>query len=216
DEVADMSLNAQAKVLRVIQDLIFQRVGGEESIQTDVRVIAATNKDILEEVRKKNFREDLYYRLNVIPITVPPLRERVSDLPLLLNYFFEKYRPKEEPLKSVSPEGLTILENYRWPGNIRELKNFVERVTIMADEEVISKETVEYYLGKTLSQSGPAHLEKYLDMKLNDAKDNFEREFIESKLEENAYNISKTAEVLGVYPSNLHGKIKKLGIQTKK
>jgi two-component system, NtrC family, nitrogen regulation response regulator NtrX len=214
DEIADMTLSAQAKVLRVIQEQKFERVGGEESISVDVRLIAATNKDIQEEIRQSRFREDLFFRLNVVPIEVPPLRERPEDLPILIEYFSKKFKPQNGGnIKTITKDGHRRLLDYSWPGNIRELKNFIERINIMVDEEEITEETVGYYLGE-IENAGvkDGWLDDFQDMRLNDAKLEFEKTFIESKLSQNGNNISKTAEVLGIYPSNLHGKIKKLGI----
>ena len=217
DEIADMSLSAQAKVLRAIQEMKFERIGGEKTISVDVRVIAATNKDIHKEIQEGNFREDLYFRLNVIPIVVPPLRERKGDIIELVDYFMQKFsNSKREEWKKISPEGMELLKEHPWPGNIRELKNFIERINIMTDEFLISAETVEFYLGEKKQLERTNELEEYFSMKLNDAKDQFEKKLIEQKLKENGYNISKTAAILGIYPSNLHGKIKKLDIETKK
>jgi two-component system nitrogen regulation response regulator NtrX len=198
--------------LRVIQELKFERIGGEKSIDVDVRLVAATNKDIQAEIHHSRFREDLFFRLNVVPIEVPPLRERLEDLPLLVGYFMRKFANGDQQ-KSISKEGYRLLKEYSWPGNIRELKNFVERINIMVDEAEISGDTVQYYLGensRTVARTG--WLDEFNEMKLTDAKNEFERIFIEQKLKENENNISKTAETLGIYPSNLHGKIKKLGI----
>ena len=218
DEIADMSLSAQAKVLRVIQELKFERIGSESSIEVDVRVLAATNKDIAELIRKKQFREDLYFRLNVIPIHLPPLRERKDDIELLVHYFLDKYGPQKqkEGRKEISRDGIARLKEYSWPGNIRELKNFIERITIMSEEQLISSDEVERFLGEKRVNDQENSLNEYSDMKLNDAKDLFEKQFLEQKLKENNFVISKTAECLGIYPSNLHGKIKKLGITIEK
>ena len=214
DEVADMSLSAQAKVLRVIQEMRFERVGGEESIDVDVRVIAATNRNIQTEIAAGNFREDLYFRLNVIPIDVPPLRERPEDLVPLANHFLDEFDPTEgERPKRISEEGMVLLRSYEWPGNVRELKNFIERITIMSDEEVIGPDTIREHLGQNRLQTGDSGMQEYSDMGLNEARDRFERKYIVQKLEENGYNISRAAQALGVYPSNLHGKIKKFGIE---
>lgn len=218
DEVADMSLNAQAKVLRVIQEKKFERIGAEQSIEVELRLIAATNKNIKKEIEQKRFREDLYFRLNVIPIHVPPLRERREDIPVLVDYFLEKFsapKLKEGP-KRIDAGGMKVLREYEWPGNIRELKNFIERITIMSDERLISADTVRKYLGDKLKTEGGDELQDFSGMKLNDAKDLFEKKLLTKKLAENEYVISKTAEVLGIYPSNLHGKIKKLGIKIQK
>lgn len=219
DEIADMSLNTQAKVLRAIQESTFERIGGEKSISVDVRLLAATNKEILEEIQAGNFREDLYFRLNVVPIEVPPLRERTEDLPQLIDYFMSRFGSQNDgDSKSISAEGLETLKQHRWPGNIRELKNFVERINIMADESIISESTVKYFLGEIqeTKKSLFGVLRDFESLKLNDARNKFEKMFIEQKLSENGSNISRTAEVLGIYPSNLHGKIKKLGIHVER
>lgn len=221
DEVADMSAEAQAKVLRAVQEMRFERVGGEEPIHVNVRIISATNKDIRREIDSGRFREDLYFRLNVIPINVPSLRERNEDLPLLINYFSRKSITPESTgtpgtgLK-FSAEAMELLSNYSWPGNIRELKNFVERVSILADESVIAPDTARYYLGEAtlrpVEQSGT----EYNSMKLAEARDLFEKRIIEHRLNENGGNVSRTAQALGVYPSNLHSKIRKYGIEIRK
>ena len=214
DEVADMSASAQAKVLRVIQELKFERVGGEEQLDVDVRLIAATNKNIHQEIADGRFREDLYYRLNVITIQVPPLRERREDIPLLVEYFASRRRG--DAPKTFSGDAMARLQDFDWPGNIRELKNFVERVTIMVDEPEISADAVDHYLGARGDGGTASVFEEYEGMGLNEAKDSFERAFLVHNLEQNGYNISRTAQELGIYPSNLHGKIRKFGIDTKK
>jgi len=217
DEVADMSLSAQAKVLRAIQEMKFERIGSESTISVNVRIIAATNKDIQEEIHKNTFREDLYFRLNVIPIVVSPLRERRDDIEELVHYFLQKYKdPALIESKNISTEGMKILREYSWPGNVRELKNFIERINIMTDETDISGEIVRYYLDEKKQQENNSELSEYSSMKLNDAKELFEKKLLMEKLKENGYNISKTAEAFGIYPSSLHGKIKKYGIVIKK
>jgi two-component system nitrogen regulation response regulator NtrX len=217
DEIADMSLVTQAKVLRVLQEMRFERVGGEESLTVDVRVISATNKDIREQIRSGRFREDLFFRINVVPITVPPLRERIEDMPELVAYFMEKFkRPSAMEPKTISPEGMRLLCAYHWPGNIRELKNFVERINIMAEELVISASSVKSYLGATPRQEADGTLSAYATMTLAEARDSFERDLIAAKLRENGGNISRAADALGVYASNLHSKMKKLKITAEK
>ncbi|HKK66455.1 MAG TPA: sigma-54 dependent transcriptional regulator [Clostridia bacterium] len=217
DEIADMTLSAQAKVLRAIQEQQFERVGGEKSIQVDIRLLTATNKNIEEEIAAGRFREDLFFRLNVVPIPVPPLRERVEDLPLLVSYFMHKYNPlPDQPPRSFTSEAMKSLQRYSWPGNIRELKNFIERINIMTDEPEISAELVSHFLQEKKIQKVPQGLQKYSEMQLNEAKADFERTLLEQRLEQCDYNISRTAQDLGIYPSNLHGKIKKYGIKTKK
>ncbi|MBN2659245.1 MAG: sigma-54-dependent Fis family transcriptional regulator [Spirochaetales bacterium] len=216
DEVADMSLSAQAKVLRAIQEMKFERVGGEQSISVDVRILSATNKNIAEEIEQGNFREDLFFRLNVIPIKLPALRERTDDLDELIAYFMDKFKKEGTVPKTITSEGMAFLKKYSWPGNIRELKNFLERVNIMCNEQEITLDSVQTYLGEQdkSAESGP--ISNFRDLKLNEAKDKFERELLVYYLKENNYNISKTAQVLGIYPSNLHSKIKKFDIEVKK
>jgi two-component system nitrogen regulation response regulator NtrX len=216
DEIADMSLITQAKVLRVLQEMRFERVGGEEPIQVDVRVIAATNKDIRSEISRGHFREDLFFRINVVPIHVPPLRERLEDMPPLVAYFMEKFkRPSEKAPRTVNPEGMKALCSYHWPGNIREVKNFVERVNIMTEEAVLSAASVKSFLGAAPLATVRA-LSAYDGMSLADARDAFERELIASRLKESGGNVSRAAEALGVYASNLHSKMKKLKMTAEK
>ncbi len=206
DEVGDMSLQTQAKVLRVIETQEFQSVGGSKNIKVDVRIIAATNKDLQEEVKKGNFREDLYFRLNVIPIKVPPLRERREDIPALVSHFLELFAAEygQQP-KTIAPEAAKMLQGYAWPGNIRELKNMLERLVIMTPARTITD------IGLFPSEM-PG--QDYSGMqKLKDAREAFEKEFITSKLRENDWNISRTAEVLDMERSNLHRKIKSYEIK---
>jgi two-component system nitrogen regulation response regulator NtrX len=219
DEVADMALDAQAKVLRAVQEMTFERVGGEEPIHVDVRIISATNKDIRREVEEGRFREDLFFRLNVIPLSVPPLRERKEDLPVLIEYFNRSLKTRLNGAKvpGFTGEAMKLLMKYPWPGNIRELKNFIERVTILVDEAEVSEETARYYLGEAGSRpSMVSPVREYDGMKLGEARDLFEKRLVERRLEENGFNIAKTAQALGVYPSNLHGKVKKFGIEIRK
>ncbi len=218
DEVADMSPETQAKVLRAVQEMCFERVGGEEPVHVNVRIISATNKDIRREVDEGRFREDLYFRLNVLPVVVPPLRERREDLPALIAYFSKKGVGGKagENGPEFSAEAMRLLSEYPWPGNIRELKNFIERVTILSDEPVISGETARRYLGESGPRPQGGAWAAYDSMKLGEARDAFEKQLIERRLEENEYNVSRTAQSLAVYPSNLHSKIKKYGIEVRK
>ncbi|HEC61770.1 MAG TPA: sigma-54-dependent Fis family transcriptional regulator [bacterium] len=217
DEIADMSLHTQAKVLRVIQEMKFERVGGEEAIQVDVRLISATNKNITEEVNAGRFREDLYFRINVIPIYVAPLRERTEDLEELLAYFMKKYKSasKNAP-KTVSAKAMQVLARYPWPGNIRELKNFVERINIMTEEQLIIPETVRIFLGNMEGKETEVIFSAYDSMKLNQARDSFEKDFLVRKLQENQNNITQASKILGITPSSLHNKVKKYGIELKR
>jgi two-component system nitrogen regulation response regulator NtrX len=217
DEIADMSLSTQAKVLRVLQEMKFERIGGEKSISVDVRVIAATNKHIQEEIRSGRFREDLYFRINVIPIFVPPLRDRIEDLVELVDYFMGKYRgSSDESPRRFSEDSLQLLRTYSWPGNIRELKNFIERINIMNEEKVISADAVRRFLTSRTDWEKDELLKGFESMKLNEAKDEFEREFLVKKLEENEQSITRTSRALGITPSHLHNKIKKHGIEINK
>jgi len=212
DEIGDMTLQTQAKVLRVIETQSFQRVGGSKNIKVDVRIIAATNKDLLEEVKKGNFREDLYFRLNVIPINIPPLREKRIDIPQLIRHFIELFSIENGVRqKDISPKVVEMFQDYDWPGNIRELKNAIERMLIMTPSNIISESDV-YEMN--IFRSPKIHKEyDYFSFKtLKDARDAFEKDFIIQKLKENSWNISKTSDAIGVERSNLHKKIKAYGI----
>ncbi|HXZ34625.1 MAG TPA: sigma-54 dependent transcriptional regulator [Thermodesulfobacteriota bacterium] len=215
DEIADMSLKTQAKILRILQEQKFERVGGTEMIYVDVRVIAATNRDLKEEIQKGKFREDLYYRLNVIPIGVPPLRERKTDIPLLVEHFIAEFclENNKEP-KKASPEAVELLASYSWPGNVRELKNIVERMVIMTRGSVIEPKDIP----DPVREQPKAPLEfSFFDFDLlRDARREFEKRFIMKKLSENDENISKTAEMIGIERSNLHRKIKSYEIAMRK
>lgn len=217
DEVAEMSLPAQAKVLRAVQESRFERIGGEETIEVDIRIITATNKDLKKEVREGRFREDLFFRLSVIPITIPPLRERLEDLPVLVEYFLQKFQESSgAPGISLSPQALEVLKAHTWPGNIRELKNYLERLSIMAETEEISGEDAARHLhpkGAGSEAGGSKVTALYPGLGLNAAKDAFEKAFIEEKLKESGGNLTKASQVLGLYPSNLHSKLKKYGIE---
>jgi len=214
DEVADMSLKAQAKILRILQEKKFERVGGTKLIPTDVRVLAATNKDLEKEMEEGRFRQDLFYRLNVIPLKISPLRERKEDIPLLIDRFLKELSAKEgEAEKSMAPEAVALLMEHNWPGNVRELKNIIERLFIMTQANVITlgdipalfRENAHGVMGKI--ESFPA---SYKEAKLN-----FEKHYIEKKLREFEGNISRTAEAIGLERSNLHRKIRSYGLDVK-
>jgi two-component system nitrogen regulation response regulator NtrX len=215
DEIADMSLKTQAKILRILQEQKFERVGGTEMIYVDVRVIAATNRDLKEEIQKTKFREDLYYRLNVIPIVVPPLRDRKTDIPLLVEHFIAEFcLDNNKELKKISPEAMSLLVAYSWPGNVRELKNIVERMVIMTRGAVIEAKDVPDPIQE--QHKAPMEFSFFEFGLLKDARREFEKRFIMKKLMENDENISKTAEVIGIERSNLHRKINSYGIEMKK
>jgi two-component system nitrogen regulation response regulator NtrX len=212
DEVGDMSLKTQAKVLRSLEEQRFEPVGAETSIQVDVRVVAATNKNLEEEIERGNFREDLFYRLNVIPFHMPPLRERIEDVPLLANHFLREFtmaygrRPKE-----LTPEAYAVLQEHRWPGNVRELRNLMERIVIMNPQVRVDARHLPLNNGKRNVIERPA--ERFGS--LHDVRAAAEREYILKTLDETKGNVTKTAELLGLERSNLYRKMKTLGIAPK-
>ena len=212
DEIGDMSVKTQAKILRVLQEKQFQRVGGSRILEVDVRVMAATNKDLEEEIRNGNFREDLYYRLNVVPIEVPPLRERREDIPHLVDVFLEEAAKKNRSAKKkITPEAMVMLTQNDWPGNVRELKNLVERMVIMVSDEVIDTEHLPRPYNPKTRTTGINSLEPLFKIEqLKNAKLAFEKQFIQHKLSEYEYNVSRTAKSIGVERSYLHRRIKKL------
>lgn len=211
DEIGDMSLRTQAKILRILQEQRFERVGGTKSVKVDVRVIAATNKVLEEEIAAGRFRQDLFFRLNVLPLHIPPLRERVEDIPIFVEHFIGEFsRESGRPLKTVSPETMTMLKNYSWPGNVRELRNLIERLVIMTPSQVIEPQNLPPYL------RGPAVGSKddiFSIRHFREAKHLFEKEFILRRLDENGWNVSKTADAMGIERSHLHKKIKAYGIE---
>src|SRR3990172_8548207 len=217
DEVGDMSLITQAKVLRVLQEQRFTRVGGGKTIEVDVRVISASNKRLTEEIARGAFREDLYYRLNVIPLSVPPLRDRIEDIPALAEHFLREIAAEQgiKP-KTLHPGALDALMRYRWPGNVRELRNAIERLLIMAPGPVIAPADLAPSFTARPSTfpdgaASPPSPDKPIP--LRDARSAFERAFIAQALRAHDGNVSKTAEALGLERSHLHRKIKLLGIE---
>ncbi|MCK6600624.1 MAG: sigma-54 dependent transcriptional regulator [Bacteroidetes bacterium] len=214
DEIGDMSPSAQAKVLRALQNNTIQRVGGAESISVDVRVIAATNKNLREEIDAGQFREDLYHRLNVIPIHVPPLRERREDIPILLRHFMKDLSARyQSPVKEFDPAALDLLQNQDWKGNVRELQNMAERLMIMSRGEIISEGDVMMFVSPASKKELPGSdlFDRYDNFQA--FKDQIEKQFIERKLEKFGWNISKTAEALDIQRSHLYNKIEKYGIR---
>jgi two-component system nitrogen regulation response regulator NtrX len=211
DEIADMSLKTQAKVLRVLQEQVVDRVGGTTAIKVDVRIIAATNKDLPAEIRAGRFREDLYFRLNVIPVAVPALRERGDDVPLLAEHFLQQLsREYGRRLKRVTPAAMAALRDYAWPGNVRELRNVLERLLIMVPGDVIDEGDLSLP-GTVPRQDGP-FTEVVDGLPLLEARDRFEKEYICRALAANRGNMSRTAEALGVERSNLYRKMRGYGI----
>ena len=213
DEIGDMSPKTQAKILRILEEQKFERVGGAKTIEVDVRIIAATNKNLEEEIQKGTFREDLYFRINVIPLIVPPLRERKEDIPILANEFLRRFSEElnlEE--KSISPEAMEVLVRHKWPGNVRELKNIIERLVIMTRGGIIKPE----HIPPAISTDGSSILNPgnlFTVDTLKDAKDEFERQYIAFKLAQFGDNITKTTEAIGVERSHLYRKIKGLSIE---
>lgn len=212
DEVGDMSLRTQAKVLRVLEKQQLEPLGAQASIQIDARVVAATNKNLEEEIERGNFREDLFYRLNVIPFHVPPLRDRVEDIPLLAAHFLQEFtsaygrKPKE-----LSPQALQLLQGYGWPGNVRELRNLIERIVIMNPQMRIEARHIPLsFPRKLVAESLPDSFAS-----LQEVREAAEREYILKKLEEAKGNVTRTAELLGLERSHLYRKMKALGIASK-
>ncbi len=224
DEIGDMNLSAQAKVLRVLQSGEFSRVGGEQVLKVDVRVVAATNRDLQAAVASGEFREDLYFRLNVVPLRAPPLRDRADDVPILAAAFVElACRENGMKVKSISDEALAVLSAYSWPGNVRELRNEIERLVILSEESIgvgdLREEIVaEVSRRRREANAAPAELPR-VDLSaearalpLREFRDHMEREYIRIKLDENGWNISRTAALLGIERTNLHKKMRALGL----
>ncbi|NOX64196.1 MAG: sigma-54-dependent Fis family transcriptional regulator [Chlorobi bacterium] len=211
DEIGDMSLQAQAKVLRAIEDGKIERVGGNNKIDVDVRIITATNKDLAKEIEAGNFREDLFHRLNVIPIIIPPLRERKDDIPLLIDHFIRTIcRKNNFQLVKFNDSAITLLKNMQWSGNIRELKNIIERIIIMIPKDEISAKDISGLLPDSTTKT-----DDFLNItnSFQEFKEKAERAFILKQLQLNNWNISRTAEILGIQRSHLYNKMKKYDIE---
>ena len=219
DEVGDMSLKTQAKVLRTLDEQRFLPVGASHPVHVDVRVIAATNKDIEEEIARGNFREDLFYRLNVIPFYVPPLRDRKEDIPLLVKEFLEEFGQQYgRPHVEMTEDALNSLRQYHWPGNVRELRNLVERVLILNPKvQRVEKKHLPMlvYRGPKLTESGRFNTKSEEFSSLVEAREAYERDFILKKLDEFHGNVSRAAEGLGLERSHLYRKMKALGVSVK-
>ena len=212
DEIGDMSLKTQAKVLRVLQEQTFQKIGGQQTIKVDVRVIAATNKDLERQIAEGNFRSDLYYRLNVIPLVVPPLRERAEDVLLLAEHFLRRFAAETgSPRKRLSAGAMSKLRAYTWPGNVRELRNLMERLAILLQRDVIDVDDI--HLGER-ADLAPASIPSNLTLRA--ARDEFEKQYILMRLREFAGNVSRTADALGVERSNLYRKLNAYGIRVER
>lgn len=236
DEIGDMSMKTQAKILRILQEQKFERVGGSQTISVDVRIVAATNKDLKAAIKEGRFREDLFYRLNVIPFHVPPLRERKEDIPFLALHFLKEFSAMHaRPERALPAEAMNVLTAYMWPGNVRELKNLMERVIILTTESEEGKPITAASLLAHLNEDatmpkldgegasarvsaasvGEVTNGTGISRSLRDARHGFERDFIVQTLKENEWNISRTAAILGIERSHLHRKIKSFGIEEK-
>lgn len=215
DEVADMPLETQGKIVRVLQEQRFHRVGGQTPVEVDVRIIASSNRDLQQHMNDGHFRQDLYYRLNVVPVDMPPLRDRAQDIPLLVSYFARLYSEQAGlPPADFTESTLAVLQSYKWPGNVRQLRNAVEWVMIMAGSEgpvrpdQLPPELIDTGTGRPLSEGS----ENIMAMPLRDAREIFEKEYLESQIRRFNGNISKTAQFVGMERSALHRKLKQLGI----
>jgi two-component system, NtrC family, nitrogen regulation response regulator NtrX len=214
DEIGDMSLSAQAKVLRVLQENRIQRVGGDRPIEVDVRVVAATNKDLLDEIEDGTFREDLYHRIGVILINVPPLRERRADVPRITKHIAEEVTTLNAlPDRQFTGNALDHLKRYDWRGNVRELRNVIERVLILADGDRVEKSDVERFVtpGAEANASSPEGLLQHGDW--SEARDAFEKRYLEYKLNEHDWNVTQTAEAINIQRSHLYNKLNKFNIE---
>jgi len=216
DNVADMPLETQAKILRVLQDQNFERVGGSTKIQVDVRVISASSRDLVEEISEGRFREDLYHRLNVVPVQVPALRERREDIPQLAHYFSRRTAEATGlPPRRIDEDALAVLQAYDWPGNVRELRNLIERIMILApgDAEGIRASMLPSELGSgTIATIRPAGAEDIMALALREAREVFEREYLTAQITRFGGNVSRTASFVGMERSALHRKLKALGV----
>jgi two-component system nitrogen regulation response regulator NtrX len=210
-----MSLSAQAKVLRALQENRISRVGGDRSIPVDVRVVAATNKDLLERIEEHEFREDLYHRLSVILVHVPPLRQRADDIPLIAQHFCERLaRRNGLPAKTFMDEALARLKQFEWRGNVRELHNVVERLLILSESDAVTVRDVDRYV-RAAEGGGGSNVQGLLDQheQFSDFRDSAEKLFILRKLDQYEWNISRTAEAIGIQRSHLYNKMNKYGIE---
>jgi len=213
DDVDDIPMDMQVKLLRVIQERSFERVGGEETLNVDVRIICATKKDLLDQVRDGYFREDLYYRLNVVPMNIPPLRERKEDIPLLVNYFLKKFVSQyEDALPEVSQEVLNVLSSYNWPGNVRELENVVEHAVAFSKSKGISMETLPEYLRRVDIRTDllSMDLSHKQEINLQDALTEVEKKLIQWAHQKTSGNQVKMAEILGIPRTTLRNRLIKL------
>ena len=215
DEVADMQASTQARILRVLTDQSFVRVGGNRQVGVDVRVVSSTARDLLTEIEEKRFREDLFYRLNVVPIDIPPLSERRDDIPALADHFFTRYA-REQGLEppSIAPEAVAAMQAYDWPGNVRQLRNVIERTVILAPRENFTTITPNMLPSEITGSSdeGGGGISSLMGVPLREARESFEREYLRIQIRRFSGNISKTAGFIGMERSALHRKLKLLGM----
>jgi two-component system, NtrC family, nitrogen regulation response regulator NtrX len=219
DEVADMPLSTQARILRVLTDQAFVRVGGTRQIRVDVRVVSSTSRDLEKEIAERRFREDLFYRLNVVPVTVPALRDRRDDIPALVDHFFARYANGQGVFApEVTSEAMTALQAYEWPGNVRQLRNVIERTVIMAPREKLHRIEAEMLPPEIFSTraQGDAGVSVMMSAPLREARESFEREYLRVQIRRFSGNISKTASFIGMERSALHRKLKLLGMSERR
>lgn len=215
DEIGDMSLNTQAKILRILQEQKFERVGGNKTIKVNVRVLAATNKNLEEDIETGKFRADLFWRLNVVPIHVPQLKDRLEDIPFLVTALMKELTNKGLKSKEFTPNAFQTMMAHHWPGNVRELRNFIERLAIMCQESTITADHIRLFLNPSqtsVPNGNNVNLSSLLSVDYKTAKRLFEKEYLLNKLQHNDNNISKTAEQVGLERSHLHKKLKSFDI----
>ena len=217
DEIGDMSLNTQSKILRILQEKKFERLGGDQTLEVDVRVLSATHKDLMEEIQNGNFRNDLYYRLKVIDIEIPPLRERREDIPVLVEHYLAEFSKKHnKKVEGIDPEGLRLLLRYHWPGNVRQLVNMLERAVVLASGPVLRKEDLPNEL-ELPSGFTDSYLDDLMHLPFKQAKEKivtrFMKEYLTKRLNDNDGNISHTAAELGIKRQSLQAMMKRLGIK---
>ena len=214
DEIADMPIATQARILRVLTDQSFTRVGGTRQVKVDVRVVSATARDLTAEIAEGRFREDLYYRLNVVPVTLPPLAERREDIPALIEHFVAHYAAERRvPTPEVAVDAMVALQSYDWPGNVRQLRNVVERTIILAPGDRIGRIDLDLLPAEVLGENeGAAGTAAIMGAPLREARETFEREYLRVQIRRFSGNISRTATFIGMERSALHRKLKLLGI----
>ncbi|WP_088310882.1 nitrogen assimilation response regulator NtrX [Novosphingobium sp. B 225] len=215
DEVADMPLSTQARILRVLTEQAFVRVGGHRQIRVDVRVVSSTARELEKEIAERRFREDLFYRLNVVPVTIPSLAERRDDIPMLVDHFFARFATDQGvPPPEVSMEAMAALQSYEWPGNVRQLRNVVERTIILTPRERIARIEADMLPGEVLNgrMTGDSGISALMGVPLREARESFEREYLRVQIRRFSGNISRTASFIGMERSALHRKLKLLGM----